>query len=395
MASVIPAPSSQKADVRPISFMLVDPTSPQIISQAQTITLAIRPEELTRTDPSRLSVHQTLGGAWQDNFGPGIATISITGHTGWHRTQEGTQTPDGVDRWIALRKLIYVDWHARKQNAIKAGRDPDQVQLIFADALDQITSVVALPVVVLRRSKARPLLYQYQISMTVLSDIVGNPAPGATTPQFITNSPSDLQNASLTSAGISIGRITALASSIASAIDSTLLPLVTTFMLTTSALYNAVTTAVGSASAAVSGLTSVAHVTAQVGLNVFRTVAAATNGTFEKATIMEVAAEYSNMLCLLVNGFNQQLFYEDYLALYGSSNCSSTNGGSPPSAYANKNPFLAVVPTNPLLPVTLSTDALTAMHAVAANDPVLSPFTTAQLVGYLTSINSGLAVVTP
>ena len=52
-------PQSQKADVKPISFILIDPAASSAMTE---IVLYVRPEELTRTDPSRTQVTQTLGG---------------------------------------------------------------------------------------------------------------------------------------------------------------------------------------------------------------------------------------------------------------------------------------------------------------------------------------------
>jgi len=395
--AIIPPPTSQKADVRPISFMLVDPTSPQIVSQATTITLAIRPEDLTRTDPSRLTVQQTLGGAYMDNFGAGVASIVINGHTGWHRSQEGTQTPDGMDRWLALRAQVFDNWHSRKQNAIKAGRDPDQVQLIFADKLDNIACVVATASLTLRRNKARPLLFQYQINMIVLDDVI-NPVNNSATPQLIANSPSDLQKAAVSSSKISIARLQSFASSMVGSLPPIVSKLAAggaVFTATAATLYNHINNAIADNAGTVPSLLSLGRLSAATGASFFQTVAAIVPDTFGKAFAMQVAGEFSNMLCLLSTGaYSQQIFFEDYSALYGASNCSSTNGGAPPSVYAlnDSNPFLDVVPTTPLPPATVSTASLQSMQAISTNDPVLSPFTVDQLGGYLNSINQGFSV---
>lgn len=382
------APSSQSAAVRPISFMLVDPTTPPVLSQATSITLSIRPEDLTRTDPSRISVHQTLAGAWMDNFGPGIPTIVISGHTGWRRTQEGTQTPDGIQRWLDFRALVYDNWHARKQNAIKAGRDPDQVQLIFADQLDNITCVVAPNPLVLRRNRARPLLYQYQLSMVVLDDNVNPPSLPVTT-----QSTADQQAAALASMSISTARLTAYEASLQTAVPPSLVSQILAFVGAAIGVYNQVSSAIVSINVAVNSVLSVAHLVAQVGMNTFRTLAAATTDTFNKALLMETASEFSNLFCVVVNAVNQQIYYQDYSTLYGSSNCSSTNGGDAPSVYWDSNPFLDVAPALPPPPTSVSAPALAAMQAIAANDPVLSPFNAAQLASYLTAINAGLTVL--
>jgi hypothetical protein len=386
MANLSP-PSLQTADVRPISFMLVDPTTPAILSEATSITLAIRPEDLTRTDPSRVTVTQTLAGAWMDNFGSGIPSIVISGHTGWRRTQEGTATPDGIERWLDFRALVYDNWHARKQNAIKAGRDPDQVQLIFADQLDDITCIVAPNPLVLRRNRARPLLYQYQLTMIVLDDNVNPPSPAVTA-----QSAADQQAAALASITISTARLTAYEASLQTAVPASLTASLKAFVNKAVNLYLQVSSTIVAVNVDINSVLSVAHLVAQVGMNTFHTIAAITTDTFSKALLMQAGAEFSNLFCIVVNAVNQQVYYEDYTPLYGSSNCSSTNGGDAPSVYWDSNPFLDVVPTLPTSPVAVSPSALAAMHAVAANDPVLSPLMVAQLASYLTAINAGLRV---
>lgn len=157
----MPTPD-QKADVRPISFTLQNQGGGGTIS----MDLVIRPEDLNRTEPSRLSTIQTLGGAWADNFGRGIGTVTIAGHTGWG--QGGR--PNGLGVFLALHDLVYTRWHAARAAAVDAGRDPDSVKLIFADALDEFVWVVAPQVFTLRRNKSRPLLSQYNIVLTWLAD---------------------------------------------------------------------------------------------------------------------------------------------------------------------------------------------------------------------------------
>lgn len=371
--------------------MLVDPTAPDVISQARTITLAIRPQELTRTDPSRIQVTQTLAGAWSDNFGPGIGSIVISGHTGWHRSQEGTDTPDGLQRFKNLRTQVFDEWHSRKQNAVNAGRDPDQIQLIFADKLDDFAVVVQPNTFIMRRSKSQPLLVVYQISLTILSTTI-DPV-NATTPKLIANSPSDLQAAALKSLNSSITNLQTYLQDIQNFIDSTLATPVKGFMTTTAKLYTTVSNNINQASAIADELVHIAHLTAQTGMNAIRTVAAIAGlPSFTKARLMQVAGEYSNIFCVLRNAFTQQAFYPDYSPLYGSSNCSSTNGGGPPTQFPDTNPFFAVVPANPPLPVTVNPAALQGMQTIAANDLVQAPLSEAQLASTLTSINAGLKV---
>lgn len=143
-------PRSQKAEVRPISFTL---NSGGNFSSGN---LLIRPEDLTRTEPSRLSVTQTFGGAWADNFGRGVGTLTISGHTGWGQGNRFS----GFDEFQSLYARVYQGWHA-------AG---GQAELVFADALDEFVWIVAPQVFTLKRNRQRPLLMMYNIVLTWLAD---------------------------------------------------------------------------------------------------------------------------------------------------------------------------------------------------------------------------------
>src|ERR1035437_1247118 len=62
---------------------IYDSPSPSKIGISNGHTLTVNPEDLTVTEPSRVAVQQTMGGAWVDSFGPGLRTINISGVTGW------------------------------------------------------------------------------------------------------------------------------------------------------------------------------------------------------------------------------------------------------------------------------------------------------------------------
>jgi hypothetical protein len=380
-------PTSQKADVRPISFLLDDQASglPPV-----SLNLAIRPEDLVRSDSSRLNVQQTLGGAWADAFGPGIPTITISGHTGWRRTMGSAD--DGEARFHALKDQVFDQWHARRRDAVQAGRDPDLVQLIFADALDRITVVVAPVSFTLRRSKSRPLLFQYQINLTVLDQNVGQ----ASFLQFggggLLNT-DVLESLGLDSLTASINEITGAINQVQHWVDRTIASPVQAFMNQTARLYGAVRGAVAAVDGVAGSLIRVAQMTAQAGVNLFRTVAAVANIPNQiRSRLMQIAGAYSNIFCVLRNALRQQLFYEDYDPLFGASNCSSTSGGRPISVLAGQNPFYAVVPTQRPLPVSINGSAQSALRTLALTDPVLSPLPTASIRSAVTDIASGMVV---
>lgn len=143
-----------------------------------TVDLVIRPEELTRVEPSRLSVQQTLAGAWADAFDRGVATIRISGHTGWHGgPARGSTGLSGEQQFQNLRTTSFQGWHDARAAVVAGGGDPAVVEMIFVDELDRFSALVAPKVFTLRRSKTRPLLMMYVIELLVLQDL-GDPGPG-------------------------------------------------------------------------------------------------------------------------------------------------------------------------------------------------------------------------
>lgn len=128
--------------------------------------LAIRPEDLTIAEMSRLTVQQTLGGAWADSFDRGLATITLSGTLGWR----GSLLLSGEDAFKQLHDTLVLDWHQRRRDAIGQGTDPTEVQLTFIDTLDDATFIVAPQQFSLRRSRSAPLLMRYQIRLLALAD---------------------------------------------------------------------------------------------------------------------------------------------------------------------------------------------------------------------------------
>lgn len=387
------SPSSQKADVRPISFVLDDQSNAG--SQLVTVNLAVRPEDLSRTDSSRMSVQQTLGGAWADSFGPGVPNISLSGHTGWRPAPTGGDGKDGAGRFEFLFSTVFTQWHTLRKNAVSAGKDPSLVKLVYADALDGIVSLVAPVTFSLKRSKQRPLLFQFQVSLTVLSDDIDaldyltfNSVDPATDKQA-------LQSSGLDSLIASINDLTTYEQTIQNDVDSALVAPARAYLQQSIALYTAVNTAVTNGEQIAGQLVSVAQMTAQAGMNVFRCLSAVVNAPMQvKTDLMSIAGAFSNVFCVLGNALLQQQFYPDYEPLFGSSNCSSTSGGRPLSPLAGTNPFYAYMPSNDPLPVSLTDSARTSLQTMAANDVVLAPMSKSTIQAALTQVQAGM-VVTP
>lgn len=171
------------------------------------VNLTIRPEELSRFEPSRLAVQQTLGGAWIDGFDRGIITIKISGHTGWRGAGIGGLGGgfSGEAAFQNLRVNSFAAWHQARADIISGGGDPNVVQLTFIDTLNGFTDLVAPKSFTLRRSKTRPLLMMYSIEMLVLQDASIPFAGGAFVGGFATNFGYLFQAAQLDVVAASIG----------------------------------------------------------------------------------------------------------------------------------------------------------------------------------------------
>lgn len=376
-------PRSQKAADRPISFALHDQarnTEPIIVE------MYIRPEDLSVSEPSRMTVTQTLGSAWLDDFGAGIPSVTLAGTTGWR----GGAVYDGFEEFQRLHKVVFEEWHKLREEVVREGKDPDGVKLIFDDGLDDFTWCVAPQSFVLKRNRSRPLLSQYQISLLKLGDTT------LEKPKKYTASEGDV--AGLSSLGASIQSINEFAANIRGAIASALGPLkagIDSLVRLTSSALQAVQSI---AAAGINGLRSIAGPVLEiaqgltkVATNVMSIVATIKSIPIEiKATFMAVKSAFQNAFCLLRNVFRASGFLPEFGGLYGASNCSSTSGGSAASPFINTNVFPGIFPAT-VAPVTMTAAAETAVSSLAAMDP-LTPASTPVLGGALATIAAGISI---
>lgn len=354
-------PTSQKD--RPITFMLFDGES---FIEGQ--DLIIRPEELSRTEPARASVTQTLGGAWVDDFGAGLSVITLAGTTGWH----GSRFADGEAQFERLRTVVVDRWHAlRKQRADQAqtGEGVDAIKLVLSDRLDNFTVVVVPAQFQLRRHKSRPLLMQYNIQLTVLGDFAYDNV--ATSHDFVReaiNNPNryDLAIKALAEAqrknqessallGVSgLGTDIMNAANKVLAMSDQVLESTKARMLKVKGIIDRETGPLIAASAAI----------LQASRNAFQILAAGGDLTqYAKAVLQRIAGNMRDALCNLLNGFRRFLSVPDFSDIFGASTCSSTGGGRPISPWAAENPFPRVLPVEQPA-VTVGAPAQSAMEAL-------------------------------
>jgi hypothetical protein len=362
------APPSQLPGACPISFALDDLTTGSLTK----LPFNIRPEELTRTEVSRVSVQQTLGGAWADDFGAGLTQINISGNTGWR----GFNGIDGGTFFQQLRAASFTNWHLLRNNAMQKGLDPNLVELIFTDSLNSTIDVVIPMSFTLRRSRSRPLLNPAQASQSWLSSIE--------------------QALGITSILAAIKQIAGAISSAVNFVESNIIGPITAFMNTACSVFNEAVAIVETPAALVSLVTGVAQSIAQCGFNMFTTLGSvASNAANVTGALMQVQAAFSDTACAFANAIAQTQTYPIYTALYGASNCSSTvPGSSPQSQYTlnGTNPFYDVMGTNTPPPIQVSQAAQQAINTILNTDPVLSPLTPTQLATLATTITNGISV---
>lgn len=351
--------------------------------------LAIRPEELSINFPSRLAVHQTLGDAWGDSFGQGLPFIQISGHTGWGSGNR----PDGVKQFEDLFAKCFNQWHVRRDVAVSQGKDPDLVRLIFIDALDKVTWVVEPQNFTLRRSKSRPLLVQYNISMTKVRKYIGRDL----SPLFFP--PASKYQLGLDSLDEALGIIDDFFSWLADSVSAVLGPIreaVAAFTALTARVLRAVKSVIASGMKVVDAVTgnllSIAGNLSRAAANIMHSVQSVLAlPSVISAKFARVASAYQNVFCLISNVFTKRKFIADYDALYGASNCSSTAGGSPISKYNTENPFPELAPVNTSAHAANQL-ASNAMSIAVSGDWARTPPTQAQLISHMQAITNGVTV---
>ena len=385
-------PTDQRAGVKPISFTL------QTANGLRTpVTLKIRPEDLTRTEPQRATTTQTLGRGivgWVDHFGEGLPSVQISGHTGWRTSQGSGQ--DGAQAFETLNNLIVHEYPEAVQNAINAGQDPSQVRLLFIDMLDDCSWVVVPQQFVLRRSKSRPLLFQYNIQLQCISTDLDNPLMVLPFSGSIFSGLKALNGviSTIEGYGKNIEGWINTAVGIKNAAIAPIAHTVRLFNESANRIFRTVNGVITTGKNAINGtandLIGIASDFSKVGLNLHRTIGAIQGVPQDvKHALMRVSGAYSEAFCIFNNSLRPRKVYQNYDGLFGASNCSSTTGGSQPSSYVNTNAFALL--NDKQTPVTISAGARSSISELGNADPVMAPKTIGELNRHTTNIIQGTA----
>lgn len=391
------ATPNQKADARPISFLFHN-TSMGGEAPVK-VDLVIRPEDLTRPDPSRTVIHQTLGGAWLDSWGAGLPSVQISGTTGWG----GGGRKDGLEEFKRLHSTIFKRWHDERESAIRNGFDPDKVKLIFCDDLDEFTWVVAPLNFVLRRNKARPLLSQYQINLGWVSDGVADrkeaeAAIAAMAESMAISKPQGFLDKVKASLSNALGKIKAFAAKIKGAIGAVLGPIqraVAAFTELTAAALGFVQDVIATGMSIVRAVT---NPLIGIASNLCRAAANVTNIVQSilsipqrlKAEFSRVASAFTNAFCVLKNAFGGRRPLPSYDDLYGASTCSSTAGGRPISRFDTDNPFPLLLPIETGI-AKVTGAAAGAINRLASLDVIVNTPQTSQIHSDMVVATTGVA----
>lgn len=141
----------------------------KLVFKNTSIQFAINPEDYSQKEPHKANLTQTKGGAWIDTWGAGIVEFSLKGTTGVKGTTGNIDT--GYQRWKELRGLI-----REVYDSVSDGKAiTDYIKLYNFTDNEYWYCYPSQNGIELYRSKSRPNVYQYTISLWGIRKI-GNPS---------------------------------------------------------------------------------------------------------------------------------------------------------------------------------------------------------------------------
>ena len=120
----------------------------------------LNPEEYQMTEPNRVNLTQTIGGAWIDEFGAGVPMITFKGITGFKQPSTGSPTY-GWAKFEELRSIIKKVYNRVGQGQIV----PSSKEMYFYNYTDGHYFVVTPVTFELMRSISRPHMYSYNVQL--------------------------------------------------------------------------------------------------------------------------------------------------------------------------------------------------------------------------------------
>ena len=145
------------------------------------LELFVNPQELVREVPARITITQTPHSAWVDSFGSGLPRWTLSGVTGWRAraSAQGVLSSDsrmdGYSAFHVFSQMIqeYLDVNRdRVVQTSQTGLPVPMLSLAFYDHTDDDAWIIepeGLPTK--RRTKDRPLFYEYSFRFTGIFDL--------------------------------------------------------------------------------------------------------------------------------------------------------------------------------------------------------------------------------
>lgn len=145
------------------------------------LELFVNPQELVKEVPARITITQTPHSAWVDNFGASLPKWTISGVTGWRAraASQGVLSSDSrMDGYSAYHVFVqmiqeYLDVNRdRVIQTSQTGLPVGMLSLAFYDHTDDDAWIIepeGLPSK--RRTKDRPLFYEYSFRFTGIFDL--------------------------------------------------------------------------------------------------------------------------------------------------------------------------------------------------------------------------------
>lgn len=132
-------------------------------------TLLVNPEDMSVTEPARITPQQTLGGAYVAHFGQGMHQVTLGGITGYNAryNSEGV-LKDGYTEIKDFRKKIYRDFLTTKET---------QLELFWYNWEDEEYYKIVPTSFRLMRNKAEPMLYRYELSFVTMEPVGAGTKP--------------------------------------------------------------------------------------------------------------------------------------------------------------------------------------------------------------------------
>ncbi len=143
-------------------------------------TLLVNPSDFAQEEAGRGSVVQTLGGAYVQDFGIGLPTVTLSGTTGYStRTSAEGKKLDGYEELINFRARVY-----RK---FLQANDPAHAMYWYNWEDDEHYEIQPQDFRV-QRNKSEPTLYRYEFRFTCLRRLAKTRQEAAS--DYLTRNPS-------------------------------------------------------------------------------------------------------------------------------------------------------------------------------------------------------------